>query len=108
MKSRPTSPAAPSAGHEQRRRPHPRLSLGAQGVPRADTEDQHMSRRKWIIGGVAVLVIVCLGVVGMLVLSDQPQLLSSATSPDETWSVAVVGQPLLSGSYEIVVKVRDA
>jgi hypothetical protein len=37
--------------------------------------------------------------------SDQP--ISSATSPDGTWSVAVVARPHLSGSYDISVEVRD-
>src|ERR1043166_4903902 len=68
-----------------------------------------MSRRAWIIVAVAGMLLL-LGAVGALLLSSgQSQTISEATSPDTTWSVVVVARPhFLSGSYDVVVEVRDA
>ncbi len=51
-----------------------------------------------------VLVALC-GVGGMLFLRERP--ISSATSPDGTWSIAVVGLPRLNGAYEIAIRTTD-
>jgi hypothetical protein len=42
-----------------------------------------------------------------MMTAESPEL-SRATSPDGTWSVAVYGNRLWSGSYEIVVRIYDA
>ena len=42
------------------------------------------------------------------VLREESPILSRASSPDGTWSVVVRGNWHMSGSYEIVVEVRDA
>jgi hypothetical protein len=68
-----------------------------------------MSRRAWIIVAVAGALLL-LGTTGALLLTPgQPQTISEATSPDKTWSVAVIARPrFLGSSYDIVVEVRDS
>ena len=63
------------------------------------------------IVGATLLVGLALGAVALRVLPGLlagEQQVSAATSPDGTWSVAVVGYPTFSGSYELVVEVHDA
>jgi hypothetical protein len=66
------------------------------------------SMKWWIALGIGVLVLFVVGAV-LLLQHSGPQVISSATSPDGSWSVAVLARPhLLSGSYDISVQVRDA
>jgi hypothetical protein len=70
-----------------------------------------MRRRVWIVGSVSLVVVVVLALAGIgltHLTAEQEQPLSTATSPDGSWSVSVVGKRRLSGAYELVVKVRDA
>jgi hypothetical protein len=67
-----------------------------------------MSRRTWVFLGAVTVVAASLGVAGVLLSSDRRQTLSEASSPDGTWSVAVVGRRLLTGAWEVVVEVRDS
>ncbi len=64
-----------------------------------------MSRRFWLLASVLV-VLLALGAVGLFLLTE-PHPIAAATSPDGTWSVTVVGQRLLTGAYEIVVRVQS-
>ncbi len=70
-----------------------------------------MKPRIWMIAGAAVAVALLLGAGVCLMLPgllEREQQVSAATSPDGSWSVAVVARPKLSGSYDIVVEVRDS
>ena len=80
--------------------------------PFGEAEEPGMSRQAWFLIVVAVVVagvLLSLGVIWLFPGQHQSeQTLSSATSPDGTWSVAVLARPQLSGSYDISVEVRDA
>ena len=70
-----------------------------------------MRRRVWVIAGVTVVTVLGLGAATPLLLPGmllEQQPISAATSSDGSWSVAVVGHPTLSGSYELVAEVRDS
>jgi hypothetical protein len=71
-----------------------------------------MSRRVRSIAVIGViLVLAFVGVLGalgflvspFLVLSEEPRMVSEATSPDGTWSVEVLAKPRLTGGYDIVI-----
>jgi hypothetical protein len=65
-----------------------------------------MRRSRVIAGGAVLAVIVAVGAASVWLLSDRRPV-SAATSPDGSWSVAVVGQRRLDGAYDLVVEVRD-
>jgi hypothetical protein len=69
-----------------------------------------MQRRIWVIVGTVAAVLALSGVAILLIpgLLAKERPISEATSPDGSWSVAVVAHPTVSGSYELVVEVRDA
>jgi hypothetical protein len=68
-----------------------------------------MSRFGWLPFGIVVVFLVGLGVVALFYLTDDRETLAEATSPDGTWSVAVLARPrFLSGAYDITVEARDA
>lgn len=67
-----------------------------------------MSRRGWVI--IAITAGALLAVAGLVVLvqlPDKPQTLSSATSPDGTWSIEVIAKQRFQGAYDIVVQIRE-
>jgi hypothetical protein len=67
-----------------------------------------MSRKKWmIVLVIGVLVLAAGGGAAFLFLGSK-QTISSATSPDGSWFVAVIATPhLISGSYDIVIVQGD-
>jgi hypothetical protein len=66
-------------------------------------------RRFWVIAGSVAAALALGGVVLVLVpgLLTKNRPISEATSPDGSWSVAVVAHPTVGGSHELVVEVRD-
>lgn len=65
-----------------------------------------MRRREWVFAGAILLALAAVGGTGVWFLpQDRPA--SAATSPDGSWSVAVVGKRRFNGAYELVVEVRD-
>jgi hypothetical protein len=67
-----------------------------------------MTRRAKVLTVVAGIAVVVISLIVWRVLRQESPVLSQASSPDGTWSVAVLGNRQLSGSYEIVVHVRDS
>jgi hypothetical protein len=67
-----------------------------------------MTRRVKVLIAVGGVAAVILAFVAWRVLTAESPVLSRASSPDGTWSVAVLGNWQPSGSHEIVVEVRDA
>jgi len=65
-----------------------------------------MRRRSWIIA-LAVLTTLIVGATVAFNIVYRSRTVSSAVSPDGSWSVAVIGHRRLNGAYELVVEVRD-
>ena len=55
------------------------------------------------------IIVLTFAVAGFIRLQDElkDRLISSATSPDGSWSVALIGKWKLTGWYELFVEVRD-
>jgi hypothetical protein len=66
-------------------------------------------KKRLILLAIGVLVLAVGGGVGFLFFENEPQTVSTATSPDGSWSVAVIAKPhMFSGSYDIEIHVYDA
>jgi hypothetical protein len=63
-----------------------------------------MQRRNWIIAAVVLVAVLAAASIQYLFA---PRTISSAVSPDGSWSVVVIGKRRFNGAYELVTEIRD-